>query len=285
MISNLFRQPAGLNSNLKNKNACLVVGVLNVTPDSFSDGGLFNNTSQAIEHSKKMISQGADLIDIGGESTRPGAERISVTEELERVIPVISELTKLGISTSIDTMNSQTAVEAIKAGVQMVNDVSGGLNDEKMHHIISKYEVPYVLMHWRGQSKVMDDLATYKDVVTEVIQELNQQINKAIAAGINRNRIVIDPGLGFAKSPEHNWEILKNINRFHELELPIYIGASRKRFLADFSYPKDSQDTKDRDMATTAISSYVAERGVFAVRVHDVAGSAIAVKVSQKLKD
>ncbi len=285
MMQGSRRQPAGLSKDLANKKRCLVVGVLNVTPDSFSDGGLFTDTTTAINHAKQLIAQGADLIDVGGESTKPGASRIENIEEQKRVIPVIEELTKLGIITSIDTMRSQTAELAVKAGAQIVNDVSGGLADENMHKTVAGLDVPYVLMHWRGHSAVMDELANYQNVVEEVINEIKIQIEKATKAGINRNKIVIDPGLGFAKKPEHNWQILKEINKLHSLELPIYIGASRKRFLADFAFPKGSTDPKDRDLATSAISSYASLQGAWAVRVHDVLANSVAVKISYQVEE
>ncbi len=199
--------------------------------------------------------------------------------------PVIEELTNLGIITSIDTMRSQTAELAVKAGAQIVNDVSGGLADENMHKTVAGLNVPYVLMHWRGHSTVMDELANYQNVVEEVINELKIQIEKATKAGLIRNKIVIDPGLGFAKKPDHNWQILKEINKLHSLELPIYIGASRKRFLADFAFPKGSTDPKDRDLATSAISSYASLQGAWAVRVHDVLANSVAVKVSYQVEE
>ena len=285
MMQGSRRQPAGLSKDLANKKRCLVVGVLNVTPDSFSDGGLFTDTTTAINHAKQLIAQGADLIDVGGESTKPGASRIENIEEQKRVIPVIEELTNIGIITSIDTMRSQTAQLAVKAGAQIVNDVSGGLADENMHKTVSKLDVPYVLMHWRGHSTIMDELANYQNVIEEVMHEIKLQIEKAINAGLSRNKIVIDPGLGFAKKTEHNWQILKEINKLHSLELPIYIGASRKRFLADFAFPKGSTDPKDRDLATSAISSYASLNGTWAVRVHDVAGSVAAVKVTNQIEE
>ena len=285
MMQGSRRQPAGLSKDLANKKRCLVVGVLNVTPDSFSDGGLFTDTTTAINHAKQLIAQGADLIDVGGESTKPGASRIENIEEQKRVVPVIEELTNLGIITSIDTMRSQTAQLAVKAGAQIVNDVSGGLADENMHKTVSELDVPYVLMHWRGHSTIMDELANYQNVVQEVMKEIKLQIEKAANAGLSRNKIVIDPGLGFAKKPEHNWQILKEINKLHSLELPIYIGASRKRFLADFAFPKGSTDPKDRDLATSAISSYASLNGTWAVRVHDVAGSVAAVKVTNQIEE
>ena len=279
------RQPAGLSPTLAKLNRCLVVGVLNVTPDSFSDGGLFSDTNAAVKYAQDLIQNGADLIDVGGESTRPGASRITTLEEQKRVIPVIKELTSLGIITSIDTMNSETALVAVNAGAQMVNDVSGGLADEKMHKYVADLNVPYVLMHWRGHSTVMDNLATYSDVVTEVVNEIQIQVDKAIKSGIDRNKIVIDPGLGFAKNPEHNWEILKKFNELHHLNLPIYIGASRKRFLTDFAIPRGSLEPKDRDIATSIITSYVSLNGAWAVRVHDVSASSAAVKIMNLVKE
>lgn len=285
MMTGSRRQPQGLPSELASKKRCLVVGVLNVTPDSFSDGGLFSDTKSAINHAQEMIRQGADLIDVGGESTRPGANRIEIAEEQKRVLPVIEELNSLGIITSIDTMRSETASAAIKSGSKIINDVSGGLADEQMHKVVADLNVPYVLMHWRGHSTKMDDLANYKNVSEEVISELRNQITKAVKAGINKDFLVIDPGLGFAKNPEHNWTILKELNKFHSLDLPIYVGASRKRFLADFAIPAGSLDPKDRDIASSAISSYVALHGAWAVRVHDVAGSVAAVKVIKQIEE
>ncbi len=279
------RQPEGLSPALAKLNRCLVVGVLNVTPDSFSDGGLFSDTNAAVKYAQELIQNGADLIDVGGESTRPGASRITTAEEQKRVIPVIEELTGLGIITSIDTMRSETASAAVNAGAQIVNDVSGGLADEKMHKCVADLNVPYVLMHWRGHSTVMDNLATYSDVVTEVVNEIQMQVDQAIKSGINRKKIVIDPGLGFAKNPEHNWEILRKFNELHKLNLPIYIGASRKRFLTDFAIPQGSLEPKDRDVATSIISSYVSLSGAWAVRVHDVSANSAAVKVVSLVKE
>ena len=279
------RQPAGLSPTLAKLNRCLVVGVLNVTPDSFSDGGLFSDTNAAVKYAQDLIKNGADLIDVGGESTRPGASRITTMEEQKRVIPVIKELTSLGIITSIDTMSSETALVAVNAGAQMVNDVSGGLADENMHKCVADLNVPYVLMHWRGHSTVMDNLAAYSNVVTEVVSEIQSQVENAVKSGIDRNKIVIDPGLGFAKNPEHNWEILKKFNELHQLNLPIYIGASRKRFLTDFAIPRGSLEPKDRDIATSIITSYVSLNGAWAVRVHDVSANSAAVKIMNLVKE
>lgn len=283
MILNKRLKPSGLPTELNNLERCLVVGVLNVTPDSFSDGGKFFDKDIAINQAKKLITDGADLIDIGGESTRPGADQISIDEEIKRVIPVINELKKDKIFISIDTMKHEVAKAAVEAGAIIVNDVSGGLADEKMFETVAKLDVPYVLMHWRGHSKNMDDLAKYKNVTQEVIDELSAQTKKAIDKGLKKEKIVLDPGLGFAKNPEHNWQILKDLNLFNQLEFPIYIGASRKRFLAPYSIIKDSSNLEDRDLATSVITTYSAINNAWAVRVHDAKSSAIAVRLVNQL--
>lgn len=283
MILNKRLKPSGLPTELNNLERCLVVGVLNVTPDSFSDGGKFFDKDIAINQAKKLITDGADLIDIGGESTRPGADQISIDEEIKRVIPVINELKKDNIFISIDTMKHEVAKAAVEAGAIIVNDVSGGLADQKMFETVAKLDVPYVLMHWRGHSKNMDDLAKYKNVTQEVIDELNAQTKKAIDKGLKKEKIVLDPGLGFAKNPEHNWQILKDLNLFNQLEFPIYIGASRKRFLAPYSIIKDSSNLEDRDLATSVITTYSAINNAWAVRVHDAKSSAIAVRLVNQL--
>lgn len=283
MILNKRLKPSGLPTELNNLERCLVVGVLNVTPDSFSDGGKFFDKDIAINQAKKLITDGADLIDIGGESTRPGADQISIDEEIKRVIPVINELKKDNIFISIDTMKHEVAKAAVEAGAIIVNDVSGGLADEKMFETVAKLDVPYVLMHWRGHSKNMDDLAKYKNVTQEVIDELSAQTKKAIDKGLKKEKIVLDPGLGFAKNPEHNWQILKDLNLFNQLEFPIYIGASRKRFLAPYSIIKDSSNLEDRDLATSVITTYSAINNAWAVRVHDAKSSAIAVRLVNQL--
>jgi len=283
MIQNKRLKPSGLPTELNNLERCLVVGVLNVTPDSFSDGGKFFDKDIAINQAKKLITDGADLIDIGGESTRPGADQISIDEEIKRVIPVINELKKDNIFISIDTMKHEVAKAAVEAGAIIVNDVSGGLADEKMFETVAKLDVPYVLMHWRGHSKNMDDLAKYKNVTQEVIDELSAQTKKAIDKGLKKEKIVLDPGLGFAKNPEHNWQILRDLNLFNQLEFPIYIGASRKRFLAPYSIIKDSSNLEDRDLATSVITTYSAINNAWAVRVHDAKSSAIAVRLVNQL--
>ena len=241
----------------------LIMGILNVTPDSFADGGRHNDFESAVARGLEMIAEGVDIIDIGGESTRPGADRVSEREELERTIPVITELAKHGARMSIDTMRASTAEAAIKAGASIINDVSGGLADPDMLQTAARLQVPYIAMHWRGQSKDMNSKAIYNDVVNDVISELQERITAALDAGIKANNLIIDPGLGFAKDADHNWKIIDSINTFVELGYPVLIGASRKRFLGG-----DSPD--EREQATIALTQRLATTGVWAVRVHSV---------------
>lgn len=246
----------------------LVMGILNVTPDSFADGGRHFTTEDALNRAKEMIDEGVDIIDIGGESTKPGADRVTETEEAERVIPVLEQVIPLGTDVSIDTTRSSIAEKAIKLGVKYVNDVSGGLADKEMYKLISKHpEVQYVIMHWRGHSKTMQELATYKDVVKEVKEELEERVNCAIEAGVDPDQIIIDPGIGFSKTAEHNWELLKNLDRLSLLGYPILIGASRKRFLGELT---GGTNPDDREAATLAITAAMAKQGVWAVRTHSV---------------
>ena len=241
----------------------LIMGILNVTPDSFADGGRHNDFESAVARGLEMIAEGVDIIDIGGESTRPGADRVSETEELERTIPVITELAKHGARMSIDTMRASTAEAAIKAGASIINDVSGGLADPDMLQTAARLQVPYIAMHWRGQSKDMNSKAIYHDVANDVISELQERIMAALDAGIKANNLIIDPGLGFAKDADHNWKIIDSIDSFVELGYPVLIGASRKRFLGG-----DSPD--EREQATIALTQRLATTGVWAVRVHSV---------------
>ena len=241
----------------------LIMGILNVTPDSFADGGRHNDFESAVARGLEMIAEGVDIIDIGGESTRPGADRVSEREELERTIPVITELAKHGARMSIDTMRASTAEAAIKAGASIINDVSGGLADPDMLQTAARLQVPYIAMHWRGQSKDMNSKAIYNDVANDVISELQERITAALDAGIKANNLIIDPGLGFAKDADHNWKIIDSINTFVELGYPVLIGASRKRFLGG-----DSPD--EREQATIALTQRLATTGVWAVRVHSV---------------
>ena len=246
----------------------VVMGILNVTPDSFADGGRHFSTEDALNRARQMITESVDIIDVGGESTKPGADRVSESEEEARVIPVITELAKLGTPISIDTTRASIAAKAIALGAAYVNDVSGGLADPKMYSVIANNPaVQYIIMHWRAHSKTMQEHATYKDVVKEVKEELEERINSAIEAGVNPEQIIIDPGIGFSKLAEHNWELLRNIDRLALLGYPILIGASRKRFLGELT---GSDNPDDREAASIAITSMVAKQNVWGVRTHSV---------------
>ena len=246
----------------------LVMGILNTTPDSFADGGKHFRIEDALRRADEMIAEGVDIIDVGGESTKPGAERISEDEERSRVIPVIIELVKKEVALSIDTTRSSIAKEAIKLGVEYVNDVSGGLADEKMYKVIAENpKVQYIAMHWRTHSKNMLEHAKYADVVKEVREELENRVESAIAAGVNPDQLIIDPGIGFSKLAEHNWELLRNLDRLALLGYPILIGASRKRFLGELT---GSSNTEDREAASIAITAMVAKQSIWAVRTHSV---------------
>ena len=259
----------------------LVMGVLNVTPDSFADGGRHFKFVDAIVRAKEMIAQGVDIIDVGGESTRPGAMRISFADERDRVIPVIVGLKALGAVISIDTTRAEIARLAITSGATIVNDISGGLGDPKMAALIaSNPAVQYIVMHWRGESKDMQSRALYKDVVLEVRQELEERVRALTESGVNPEQIILDPGIGFAKSAEHNWELLRNIDRIQLLGYPVMIGVSRKRFLGDLV---GAQEPDDRDFATLAITTEMARKGVWAVRTHSVKPHVDAVKVMREL--
>jgi dihydropteroate synthase len=241
----------------------LVMGILNVTPDSFADGGRHNDLEAAVARGLEMIAEGVDIIDIGGESTRPGADRVSEEEEITRTIPVITELAKHGVRISIDTMRASTAEAAIKAGASIINDVSGGLADSAMLQTAARLQVPYIAMHWRGQSKDMNSKAIYGDVVSDVISELNERIEAALDAGIQKDKLIIDPGLGFAKDAEHNWAIIDSIDRFVALDYPVLVGGSRKRFLG-------GETPDEREQATIELTKRLGTTGVWAVRVHSV---------------
>ncbi|MEI6120179.1 MAG: dihydropteroate synthase [Actinomycetes bacterium] len=260
----------------------LVMGILNVTPDSFADGGRHFSLEDALIRAREMIVEGVDIIDVGGESTRPGAERTSVEEELSRVIPVISELRALGPLVSIDTMRSEVAQAAITAGAVIVNDVSGGLADAKMAKLIaSNSAVQYVAMHWRGQSREMQSLATYKDVVREVRDELEERTIDLLKAGVDPEQIILDPGIGFAKTSAHNWEILRNIDRLQLLGYPLLVGVSRKRFLGELT---NTSAPDDREAATIALTTELARQKVWAVRTHSVKAQKDAILVANELE-
>jgi dihydropteroate synthase len=241
----------------------LVMGILNVTPDSFADGGRHNDFEAAVARGLEMIAEGVDIIDIGGESTRPGADRVSEEEEIARTIPVIAELAKHGTPISIDTMRASTAQAAVKAGASIINDVSGGLADPYMLETAASLKVPYIAMHWRGQSKDMNSKAIYADVVNDVISELNERIEVALTAGIQKDKLIIDPGLGFAKDAEHNWAIVNSIDRFVAMGYPVLVGGSRKRFLG-------GESPDEREQATIQLTQRLSTTGVWAVRVHSV---------------
>ena len=246
----------------------LVMGILNVTPDSFADGGRHFSIDDALKRAEEMISEGVDIIDIGGESTKPGSDRISEAEEEARVMPIITALAKKEIPLSIDSTRATIAEKAIKKGATFVNDVSGGLADPAMYTLIAKHpKIQYIIMHWRAHSKTMQEHATYKDVVKEVKEELEERINSAIEAGVNPEQIIIDPGLGFSKLSEHNWELLRNIDRLALLGYPLLIGASRKRFLGELT---GATNPDEREAASIAITAMVAKQNVWGVRTHSV---------------
>ena len=257
------------------------MGILNITPDSFADGGRHNTFELALKRAHEMIAEGVDIIDVGGESTRPGAERVSPDEEINRVIPIITELKDLGIPTSVDTMRASTAQAAINAGVSYVNDVSGGLADVDMAKLIARSpEVQYIAMHWRGHSANMQDAAIYKDVVKEVKDELEERSEALIKAGIDAERLILDPGLGFAKTAEHNWELLRNLDRLSFLGFPLLIGASRKSFLGKLL---NDARPDDRESASVAITTELARQGIWGVRTHSVKPHRDAIEVVREL--
>ena len=278
----MYAEPVRYVEGLPQPGRCLVIGVVNVTPDSFSDGGRWLDAADAVTHGLALLADGADILDVGGESTRPGAGRVDVDEELHRVLPVIQGLVDAGAVVSVDTTRAAVAEQALAAGVRLVNDVSGGQADPDMLTLVAAAEAPYVCMHWRGQPADMDELAVYDDVVSDVAAELAGSAQRAIAAGIAPGRIVLDPGLGFAKLGEENWRLLAHLAALHELGYPLLIGASRKRFLGAALAQADGspRPTAQRDDATAAVSALAAAAGAWAVRVHDAASSRDAVTVA-----
>jgi dihydropteroate synthase len=275
------KEPAGLPSGMAQLGRTTVMAVLNVTPDSFSDGGRYTDVATAVKHGIAEHAAGADIVDVGGESTRPGAERVPADEEERRVLPVVRALVAEGVPVSIDTMRTSTAVAALEAGACLVNDVSGGLADDTMLATIGPLRVPYVAMHWRGPSAQMHELAVYDDVVRDVRRELRSRLEAAVSAGLDPAYVVLDPGLGFAKTGDHNWALLGHLGVLAELGRPLLIGASRKRFLGDLLAVDGEPRAMDgRDPATDAVSALAARAGVWCVRVHDVRGTVDAVKVA-----
>ena len=260
----------------------LVMGILNITPDSFADGGKYLSKEDAITQGRRLIAEGADIIDVGGESTRPGANRVTEEEELARVIPVITELVKDGAIISVDTMRSAVATAAIKAGALYVNDVSGGLADEKMAKLIANNpKIQYIVMHWRGHSKDMQKQAVYTDVVKEVMDELDERVSLLLKSGVLAEQIILDPGIGFAKESDHNWKILQNVERLQLLGYPLLIGASRKRFLGELL---NASDTDSREAATIALTTELARLKIWGVRTHTVKAHQDAISVIEQLR-
>jgi dihydropteroate synthase len=269
----------------------LIMGVINITPDSFSDGGQFLDSNEAVKHALELVREGANIIDLGGESTRPGALRVKIDEEQARVLPVIkalmqnAEFKASGAIISIDTMNAQTAALAVAAGAAIVNDVSGGLADEQMFAELKNLNCKFIVSHWRGFSETMDSLNNYTSVAKDVAEELIERVAKAEAAGISRDRLIIDPGLGFAKDIAQNWHLVARLDELEKLGLPILVGASRKRFLAGALEPQDAAGVSNqrRDLATAVLTALLLQRKLWGVRVHNVATTLDAIKVVEAL--
>ncbi len=266
------------------------MGVLNVTPDSFSDGGRYADAPAAIAHGRTLVAEGADVVDVGGESTRPGATRPLVAEELDRVLPVVAALAAEGVVVSVDTMRAEVAAAALAAGARIVNDVSGGLADPAVLDVVASSEATYIAMHWRGHSDRMQDLATYDaegGVVGMVARELAHRVVAMRAAGIDADRIVLDPGLGFAKTAAHNWELLRGLDELEGLGFPLLVGASRKAFLGALLAAPDGtpRPVDQREAAGTALTALLAQRGVWGVRTHDVRSAVDARTVWETMRE
>ncbi|WP_175408317.1 dihydropteroate synthase [Streptomyces sp. TRM64462] len=265
---------------------CAVMGVVNVTPDSFSDGGRWFDTTAAVKHGLDLVAQGADLVDVGGESTRPGATRVDEEEELRRVVPVVRGLASEGVTVSVDTMRAAVARKAVEAGAVLVNDVSGGLADPGMVPSVAAADVPFVVMHWRGFSENMNSLAVYDDVVAEVVAELHARVEAVVAGGIAPERLIVDPGLGFAKQAEHDLALVAHLAELRALGRPLLVAASRKRFLGRVLAGEghNPPPARERDAATAAVSAIAAHEGAWAVRVHEVRATADAVRVARAVE-
>ncbi|MGW2053563.1 dihydropteroate synthase [Streptomyces sp. NPDC001840] len=265
---------------------CAVMGVVNVTPDSFSDGGRWFDTTTAVKHGLDLVAEGADLVDVGGESTRPGATRVDEDEELRRVVPVVRGLAAEGVTVSVDTMRASVAEQAVAAGAVLVNDVSGGLADPAMVPAVAAARVPFVVMHWRGFSQDMNSRAVYTDVVAEVVAELRARMDAVIAGGIGPEYLVVDPGLGFAKQAGHDLALLAHLPELRTLGRPLLVAASRKRFLGHVLAGGEGSPppARERDAATAAVSAIAAHQGAWAVRVHEVRATADAVRVARAVE-
>jgi dihydropteroate synthase len=279
-------RPAGLPAPPR----CLVMGVVNVTPDSFSDGGAWLEPAAAVAHGLRLVAEGADIVDVGGESTRPGAARVGEAEELRRIGPVVSGLAAAGVLVSVDTMRSAVAEFALGAGARLVNDISGGRADPRLPRLVADAGVPYVVAHWRGYSRDMQDLAVYDDVVREVRDELGRQVDAVVAAGVDPAMIIVDPALGFAKLAGHNWSLLARLGEISRLgggPFPVLVGASRKSFLGRLlpDAGGEPRPVAERDDATVAVSALAAAAGAWCVRVHAVAANADAVRVAARWRD
>jgi dihydropteroate synthase len=273
------RHPLGLPVELAALDRCLVMGVVNVTPDSFSDGGRWFEPADAILRGLALAADGADVLDVGGESTRPGAGRTPLHEELRRVLPVVQALADAGLAVSIDTTRAEVADAALAAGAVLVNDVSGGLADPAMADLVADARVPFVAMHWRGSSDRMQELAVYGDVVADVRAELERRLEGLVAAGVDAERLVLDPGFGFAKRASHSWALLARLDELVALGYPLLVGTSRKRFLGQaVTLPDEAGGPEERDLVTAATTVLAAVAGAWCVRVHEARASADAVR-------
>ncbi|MFJ4594897.1 MULTISPECIES: dihydropteroate synthase [unclassified Kitasatospora] len=282
-----MKRPSQVLSGLPGWDRCAVMGVVNVTPDSFSDGGRWLDPGRAVDRGLLLAEQGADIVDVGGESTRPGATRVSEEEELRRVLPVVRSLTDKGVLVSIDTMRARVAEAAVEAGARIINDVSGGRADAGMARAAARAGVPFVVMHWRGQSAHMDELAAYEDVAAEVIREVARQMDTVVSAGVDLSQVIVDPGLGFAKRRQDDWALLASLDAWRVLGRPLLVAASRKRFLGELlADPRtgEARPARERDAATAAASVLAAAQGAWAVRVHEVRDTADAVRVEAAIR-
>ncbi len=280
----MFDQPPRYVDGLPRPERTLVMGVLNVTPDSFSDGGRYLDPLPAVQHGLRLVDDGADLVDVGGESTRPGAVRPSVQEELDRVLPVITALVGTGVLVSVDTMRASVAAEAVAAGAVLVNDISGGRADADMLPTVARLRTPYILMHWRAHAREMAQYTAYDDVVDDVITELREQLTAARQAGVAADRIAVDPGIGFSKTADQNWDVLAGMGRLHALGHPVLIATSRKRFLGALlaDHEGELRPTEEREDATTATSALAAAAGAWCIRTHSVRAALDAVHVARR---